>query len=498
MYIFTFLKNIYNYLIYFYSLYKFLKYKETKYNNIYLQRLEKAIYNCGPIGIKLVQLLIMYDGVLPIESIQKLKYTLEKCKVHSWDITKKLYFDNFKKDISDDFDLYYDCKLDEDWELDEECDVNEDWELALEKVYVYGHNDKIVGSGSIGQVYKLFNKELDKYVAVKVRHPTIEEDIHEFTKIANFIMKYILKYIDIPYKNLITLFVENINIQKDFKNEALNTIKLRANFIEDNIIVPEIYNYSTDFIIMSYHKGVDISAIDNKYKFAVYNDVNFMTLSSIMVYDFLHADLHDGNIKIELLEDNKYNIIIYDCGLVVSTNKLSYIREFIFILITAEYYKFPIVLNKLYNDKNDKAYTTKIANMAAYIKDITIASITPSERAVAIMKYTIDNNLIIENSVVNLLISNIMSSSINKKSADKIQKFVNIEPYKPDIGILLNLYTGIMDKTQKFKKLNTMLKDYINMDIERQNVYKEWSLLNFGHTDKLIIIDIICKYFGYY
>ena len=497
MYIFTFIKNIFNYIIYFYSLYKFLQYKDTKYSNIYLNRLENAIYNCGPIGIKLVQLLIMYEGALPADSIQKLKYTLEKCKVHSWNITKDLYYNNFNRDISDDFDLYYDCEVD----VDEDLVVDENWGLSdgfdLDYDYMYDHNDKIIGSGSIGQVYKLFSKEINAYVAVKVRHPTIEADIYEFTKIVNFIMKYILKYINIPYKNLINLFVENINIQKDFKNEALNTIKLRANFIEDNIIVPEIYKYSTDFIIMSYHKGIDISAIDNKYKFAVYNDINFMTLSSIMVYDFLHADLHDGNVKIEILENNKYNIIVYDCGLVVSTNKTSYMRDLIFILITAQYHKFPNVLINLYNKSNNATYNDKIDKMNKFIDNITVDTIKPADRAVAIMKYSVDNNIIADNSVVNLLISNIMSSTINKKSADKIQKYVNSEPNKPDPGVLLNLYKGILDKTQRFKKLNEVFNNYINDDNVCQDVYKEWSIDNFGHDDKSIIVDIICKYFGY-
>ena len=69
----------------------------------------------------------------------------DDCNWHSLNYTKKIYKETFNKD------------LDEDYSIEEQ-----------------------IGSGSIGQVYKIKNKKTKNYDILKVRHPNIENELWLF------------------------------------------------------------------------------------------------------------------------------------------------------------------------------------------------------------------------------------------------------------------------------------------------------------------------------
>ena len=453
----TFLNTII-YLQYFYSLNNFIKYKDTSKCDIYLKKLEKSLYNCGPIGIKLVQNIIMYDGLLQIESINKLKYTLEQCKIHSWSDTSKLYYNNYGKNISEDFEI-------------NESDLM---------------NQSIIGSGSIGQVYKLYSKKYKKYVAVKVKHPNVDNEITQFIMIVSFIIKNISYFINIPNKKTINIFIDNIRVQKDFINEANNTIQFKNNFKDDNVTVPEIYDYKTDFIIMSYHNGISVDKLNSNLKYSVYFDMVFILISSMIIHNFIHCDLHDGNWKVELLENNKYNIIIYDCGLIVSTKDVTQNQKLVTSILIADYKEIAYTLS---NNQD------KINNYIKYINIINIdKNISSSERVTNILKYAVEQSIVYSRSSVNLLLSNIMTSTISKINTEKLQKVMSLDN-PVDKGILINIYIGILHRTNTFKCLKEFLTDYVNKNKDCTDFYNDWLFNTFGHTDSDIIVDLVYKYF---
>jgi len=466
-----FVKNLFKYIKYFYSLHLFIKYKDTSKNIIYLDKFEKNIYNCGPIGVKLIQFILMYDNILSNELHDRLNYTLEDCRTHSWNETKDLYYINYGKNI------------------------NEDYELESH-VHIENKNN-IIGSGSIGQVYKLYNNKLHKYVAVKVRHPNIDSEIDEFVNILN-IVNIIHKIFKIPYKTIIDTFKRNIIQQKDFINEANNMIKYRNNFINDsNIIVPQVHYYSKDFIVMDYHKGVSISEIsDKQMKYSISYDINFIQLSSIMIYDLLHSDLHNGNWKVEILEDNKYNIIIYDFGLVVSTKNIKHNQNIILSVMTSDHHKFVDVLYNNYIPKINERPSVKeelFNKYNTYINNVD-RTVKPCDKLKDIMKYAINNNVIQDYETINLLVSMIMSSSIQLFTANKMQKIINLKKNTVDKAIVFNLYIDILNRINRYRKLNNFFVNYIKNDIESEEFMNEWLLTNFGHNDKYILFDIIAKY----
>ena len=463
------LVSLFKYSWYFYSLYIVIKNKDkVKHKEKDIKRLENAIYDCGPMGVKLIQFLLMYEEFLPKEITCKLDFTLEQCKQHLWSETTELYLKNFNKDIYTDFEIKEDDNI-------------------------------VIGSGSIGQVYKLYNKELQKYVAVKVRHPNINNEICEFVKIINIVTRILGKICIIPYVNIIHIFKNNIAIQNDFITEAKNTIQLRNNFTnEHNIIIPEVYTYTDDFIIMSYHEGVPIDKINNKViKYAVSNDINFIILSSIMIYNFLHADLHNGNWKIQVKEDNKYNIVIYDCGLIAKTHSIKLNKELMVCVMVADYTTFIRLLDEIYIPKQNELPSikeTKLINIRLYIDEINKdTNLIASERFLLLIKYAINNDIIREPGVICLLLSLLMTANIHILGLDRNQKFFGTSPNKNDISLIFCTYIGLLNRMKKYEELKLFIIEYINSDTKHKEIFLNWLYDKFGHTDEDIFYDIIAK-----
>ena len=468
--------RFYKYVLYFISLYSFIKYKDTIHSTKYLNRLEKHIYNCGPIGIKLIQSLIMYDNIIPESLSNKLQYTLENCRLHSWEYTKNIYYKKFKRHIYDDF------------------------EISTSDVSDTNNTNYIVGSGSIGQVYKLYSKYLQKYVAVKVKHPDITQEIQYFASTISRVLSICSKFVTIPYKNVIDNFVNNIQKQNDFMSEVTNTQKLRENFKNDtHIIIPEVYDYNEDIIIMSYHEGVEVTQVNKKLLPSVSNDINFILLSSILVHDFIHADLHNGNWKIQLLDNNKYNIVIYDCGLTVSTHNVEFNKEIMFAFMDGNYNNLYDIFDKRYVPSAHEKPCVKVQKMSNFREHINIVlnnpALLPSQRCINTLKYAINNNILVNSNYINLILSIIIPSRIHIYGLDRHAKIVNTNSYNGSKSIIVYYtYVFLLDKMNTYSSLRELLHTYLSKDASNIDFLKKWLYHTFGHDDIGVYKDIITKY----
>ena len=106
------------------------------------------IINNGCFAIKLTQWVVsrydmMYDDNRP-EWIDKYKDLYEKCPVHSYIDTKTIFYESFHKPIESLIDI---------------------------------RDNTPIASGSIGQVYIGYLRETGQKVAIKVKHPNIDEQI---------------------------------------------------------------------------------------------------------------------------------------------------------------------------------------------------------------------------------------------------------------------------------------------------------------------------------
>ena len=231
--------------------------------------------------------------------------------------------------------------------LHSECPFHsfEDTVLAIEESFgkpiyeVFTEFDQVpVAAGAIAQIYraKLGNQE----VAVKVRHPNIEEIIRRdlkiidtFSKMVSFLAlhKFIFDKIGkIPGfqwlhldENVLT-FAKSMQAQVDLRIEGKNLGTFIENFHDyPNIVFPKPYLHYTHpkVLVESFEKGVPISEFTKpRVSSHVKNILATMGidlfLKMIILDNCIHADLHPGNILVRLNGKDEPQIIILDVGLI--------------------------------------------------------------------------------------------------------------------------------------------------------------------------------------
>ena len=251
--------------------------------NIYNEKLLKIfirnIYKCGVIPIKMIQWSLPYMKLIKIDNkiINIFENSYENCPNHDIKYTEYLYKKHFNKDLTNDYEI-----------------IN------------------IVGSGSIGQVYKIKCERTDKLYAMKVKHPHTDRDfrlIKLYLKII-FTLFSFNKLIPINLNEFLNQFEDQLN----FINEVNNLIRFRNLYKNNNLFkIPKLYKFSENIIIMEYIQGKSLELIDENsidyYKHHL--NIFVFTNNNLYINDFNHGDLHNYNWKIT--DDNK--IVIYDFGL---------------------------------------------------------------------------------------------------------------------------------------------------------------------------------------
>jgi len=251
----------------------------------------KNIKECGCIAIKFTQ------WILPkIESIYEVDFTnnnftwfkkletlYDDCNEHSFEYTKYLYSKGFNSSLEKDYEVI-----------------------------------ELIGSGSIGQVYKVKSKIDNKIYALKCLHPELTKHINFFYLIVwlmyntPIIKSYVRYYLPIRLIDFIKDFKTQINLI----NEGNNCLKF-FDYYRDNdmIIIPSVSRMTNDILIMSYEDGIKfedtgISEYDRNKVFIL---VKLFIKNNEHILNFLHGDLHKGNWRIRI-DDKDIKLVIYDFG----------------------------------------------------------------------------------------------------------------------------------------------------------------------------------------
>lgn len=434
-----------------YALYKLFYYKSEK--NI--ENVKKTAELCGPIGQKLLQFIVMHDGFLSPDTKDKLSYIFENCTTHSWKETEMTYLAEFGKHIEEDFDINY--------------------------------RDIIpVGSGTIGQVYKLYNFELNKYVALKVRHYNVESEARQFVKTITRILDFINKFTFLPFTILIHEFLENIFMQLDYTTEAWNTTLLKKNNIRNpQIIIPSIYFFSESVICMTYHDGVPFTQLDDTLlKNKISHDIFMFNMSSILIYDLIHCDLHYGNWKINITENGDYNIVIYDCGIMGSTFNDDINKQICIACMNGDYNTIYSILVKDMDTQENcslmKEYTEYIMN-----KDY----VSRSERFSDFLKQLFIYKININRRYLRCIQGLMTCMSLLILSSEKLNRLLGKEGNC--LEVFLCYYSGLLEKTKKYPELLDYLNVWIEKDKTIETKFYDWLEEHFGHRDKSVFIDAI-------
>lgn len=429
-----------------YRLYK-LFYEESDTNIV---AIKKAASECGVVGVKLLQFIMMHDGFLSAEGKKHFGYVFEDCECHRWEDTCKMYTQDFNKCLAEDFDLDEDSAI-------------------------------VIGSGSIGQVYKLWDKKEQRFVAVKVRHPDVDRHTTRFIQGVSWLICMVEYFKNIPFSFLLREFLNNIHCQLDYAQEAKNTAHLQQLFEKEScIIVPRVIRSSKNFIVMDYYEGRTYHELDKVEQSVISCNLYLFMLTSLLCYDFLHCDLHYGNWKIT--EDNK--LVIYDCGIIASTGNTQINNDITMMFINGDY---SAIGEVLLQDMSPQSIRLR-KRVAEYMQKEYTKS---SDRIADILKMMVLENARIDVHIFRAFQGFAMCLTIIRTDTDKLVKLIGKSGNNKDI--LVCYYHGILGKLSRFKELWELFGKVIENNPRMQKAFYDWLEDSFGHQDADVFLDVIME-----
>lgn len=209
----------------------------------------------------------------------------------------------------------------------------EETEQTLTEELGAGWREKLVvdskprGSGCIATVYQgtLSTSDGDKHVAVKVVHKHVKEDIVRDVEV----MRYVAHTLDaIPYlhwlafPDCVAQFADVICAQTDMRAEAANIERFSKNFEQEPLVkFPDVYwsHVTSRVLVESFMPGVpanDFAITDTmprKTKKKLAKIGMNAALKMIFTDSFVHADMHPGNIFLNI---DGNSLTFLDCGMV--------------------------------------------------------------------------------------------------------------------------------------------------------------------------------------
>ena len=266
----------------------------TKLQKPWLNLLILTVQECGPVYVKLGQWASTRRDLFPPTLCDHLSQLQRQASVHSWShtnsILEKYGFDNFEQLSSTP-----------------------------------------IGSGCCAQVYKakinstpFYNKE----VAIKILHPDIKNkflrDLTVLRAMVNSLSWVFPQLQWLSIKESLEEFAHLMNQQADLRNEAQNLKRFCENFKDDtNVIFPKPLFCKEDILIETYEPGVPIGNLIQDIDFIAHDrrqelaskGIN-MFLKMVFSHNFVHADLHPGNILVR-----EEQLVILDPGLTATLSK---------------------------------------------------------------------------------------------------------------------------------------------------------------------------------
>ena len=413
---------------------------------------------CGAVGLKLLQFLVSIDGIFAESVREDLAFVFDACECHSWADTLAMYREDFGHDLHEDFVAPSAC-----------------FEV------------RPIGSGSIGQVYKLRHRSTDTFVAVKVKHPGIDNTVHSFIRSISWIVQLIEYFAIIPFMFLVKEFIGNVKIQLDYRNEATSMEKMAAMFANDyHIIIPKVLCNSPRFIVMTYHDGRSYNCItDDTLLRKISSDLYLFMLTSALVHDFIHCDLHVGNWKVMVpYPYGGYQIILYDFGLVSSTGNLALNKR--------------IVTAMFRNDLEDLAEVImptvrshiRWPELMAYIAELkqrTDRNIHQIYTAMVRKASTLGVPFNVD--VIRMIQGLNICDSIMNVSREKVLSVLGERGDCREVILCYN--SALLGKLGKYADLKQILDTWIDEDPNIRRVFEDWLFDTFGHRDASVFIDIM-------
>ncbi|PIE45749.1 MAG: ubiquinone biosynthesis regulatory protein kinase UbiB [Gammaproteobacteria bacterium] len=192
-------------------------------------------------------------------------------------------------------------------------------------------DDELLASASIAQVHTATLHSGEQAI-VKVVRPhiekTIRSDLHLMYIFARFVHHISAETKRLRLPEVIEEFDKTISNELDLLQEAANGSVLRQNFIDSDILyVPEIYwDYCTkQVLVMERIFAVSIGDIEtlrahrvNLKELAARGVTIFFT--QVFYHQYFHADMHPGNIFVDVSDPENPKYVAIDFGIIASLN----------------------------------------------------------------------------------------------------------------------------------------------------------------------------------
>lgn len=182
-----------------------------------------------------------------------------------------------------------------------------------------------VASASLGQVHRA--RYRGREVAVKVLRPGVEETVAMDIAAASRLLVLVLRRWPHPqlraFQRILDEFGRKVGEEMDFRHEAANADRIRANFARRNrdVIVPEVIHELTrhQVLVLEFCHGRRVDDIDEWLREGrvrpgeLVERVIELFTRMMLIDGFFHADPHPGNLF--LAPDGR--IVLLDFGMVV-------------------------------------------------------------------------------------------------------------------------------------------------------------------------------------
>ena len=285
-----------------------------------------GVEKAGPTFIKLIQWATTRNDLFSPEFVSRFSTLQDHTRGHSWKETERM----LSKELGEGYDRLF------------EFDAS-----VQPKQYFRSDPISPVGSGCVAQVYKAKLKRdanllpAGTEVAVKVTHPGILHkvcvDFYILNKLTSLLEK--IPFLNLDYlsmKDSVEQFRDIMLPQLDLRVEARNLKRFRKNFTGDpNVAFPAPLDDLTtsNVLVESFCHGEPVMKFVTEGHRADREELAKIGLSTVMkmifLHDFVHGDLHPGNIIVDKNPDSwgsplRLNLI--DCGLVVEMGERDHVN----------------------------------------------------------------------------------------------------------------------------------------------------------------------------
>ncbi|WP_141675386.1 ubiquinone biosynthesis regulatory protein kinase UbiB [Gilliamella apicola] len=284
------------------------------------ERLRQALQELGPVWIKFGQMISTRRDVLPKDIADALAKLQDQVAPFDGKIAKQLIEQALEQSID-----YYFTNFDE----------------------------KPLASASIAQVHTAILKHSQAEIVIKVLRPNIMPAIRADISLMYWVAKQFTKRIKFGEKlravEIVRDYESTLLKELDLLQEAYNTARLRENFINSNILyIPYVYQdlCRKNVLVEERVKGVPIANIEQLKQNNV--DMKLLAQRGVQAFftqvfrdNFFHADMHPGNIFVDISDPNDPRYIGIDCAIVgiLSNDDQRYLAENFLAFFNRDYRK---------------------------------------------------------------------------------------------------------------------------------------------------------------